>query len=105
MECWVTHVGGAPVSFLAVERHGPRSAEVHVMGVLPGRHGGGHGSELLRAAEAALARAGVRYLQVKTLSSARSSPAYDATRAFYLARGFEPLTELPTLWDPAWRWP
>ncbi len=102
MSCWVTHDDNGDVaSFLAISLHTQRSAEVHVMGVLPAFQGQGHGTELLTAAEQSLARDGVRYLQVKTLSSARPDPFYDRTRAFYLSRGFEPLTELPGPWDRA----
>lgn len=28
-------------------------------------------------------------------------PNYDKTRLFYLAEGFRPLEEFPTLWDPS----
>jgi hypothetical protein len=38
---------------------------------------------------------------VKTLSSAEPDSGYDATRAFYLAYGFRPLEEFPTLCDPS----
>ena len=100
MQCWVTRGDLSPTGFLAVERHAHRSAEVHVMGVLPAHQGRGHGAALLRAAEEALARDGVRYLQVKTLSAAHPDPFYARTRHFYARQGFEPLTELPTLWGP-----
>jgi hypothetical protein len=40
-------------------------------------------------------------LQVKTLSASRPDPGYDKTRAFYLAFGFRPLEEFPTLWYPS----
>ena len=39
------------------------------------------------------------FLQVKTLSPARPDEGYAKTRAFWLACGFRPLEELPTLWD------
>ena len=56
---------------------------------------------MLRHLESGLAASGVEFLQVKTLSAARPDAGYDATRAFYLAYGFRPLEEFPTLWDPA----
>jgi ribosomal protein S18 acetylase RimI-like enzyme len=56
---------------------------------------------MLRHLEGRLAAGGVEFLQVKTLSGAHPDPGYAATRAFYLAYGFRPLEEFPTLWDPS----
>ena len=56
---------------------------------------------MLRRVEDTLAAQGVEFLQVKTLSAARPDADYDKTRAFYLAYGFRPLEEFPTLWDPS----
>jgi hypothetical protein len=42
---------------------------------------------------------GARFLLVKTLSPREPDPNYAQTRAFYLAMGFEPLTDLD-LWGP-----
>jgi len=55
---------------------------------------------MLRRVEHRLAADGVEFLQVQTLSAARPDEAYARTRAFWLARGFRPLEEFPTLWDP-----
>lgn len=92
--------GGEPSSFLTLVRHFPQSAEVHCMAVRPELRGQGVGSALLERAEAWLRGEGVRFLQVKTLSAASPDRGYAETRAFYLARGFSPLEELPELWDP-----
>ena len=35
------------------------------------------------------------------MSPAHPDAGYGDTRAFYLAYGFRPLEEFPTLWDPA----
>jgi GNAT superfamily N-acetyltransferase len=78
--------------------HGPYAAEVYVMAVLPEYHRHGVGRAMLQAAEARLARSGVEFLQVKTLSPARPDEGYEKTRAFYLAYGFRPLDEFPLLW-------
>jgi GNAT superfamily N-acetyltransferase len=78
--------------------HGPYAAEVYVMGVLPEYHRHGVGRAMLQAAEARLARAGVEFLQVKTLSPSKPDEGYEKTRAFYLAYGFRPLDEFPLLW-------
>ena len=71
------------------------------MAVMPEHHRRGIGRAMLDCAEKFLAADGVRFLQVKTLSSARPDEGYDKTRAFYLAYGFVPLEEFPLLWDPA----
>lgn len=91
---------GRVTSFLTTRRHFASSAEVHCMAVLPELRGRGIGSALLAAAEAWLAEGGVDFLQVKTLSASSPDLGYAETRAFYLAKGFVPLEELPELWDP-----
>jgi coenzyme F420-0:L-glutamate ligase/coenzyme F420-1:gamma-L-glutamate ligase len=85
--------------FVALKRHTPRVAEIHVMGVLPARHRQGVGSALVEAAEAWCAANGVDYLQVKTLGHTKADEGYARTRAFYEAVGFVPLDVLPQLWD------
>jgi GNAT superfamily N-acetyltransferase len=88
----------APVGCLLVRRHYPRAAEVQLMAVTPRCHRTGVGRALLTAVEADLRADGVRWLQVKTLGPARVDAAYAATRAFYLAMGFDPLEEFAELW-------
>ena len=72
----------------------------NLMAVLLQFHRQGIGRALLGHAERSLARSGVEYLQVKTLSSARLDRGYHKYRSFYLAYGFRPLEELPMLWGP-----
>jgi ribosomal protein S18 acetylase RimI-like enzyme len=79
--------------------HTPFAAEVYVMGVLPAFHHQGIGRQLLAHVESLLAKDGVEFLQVKTLSPSKPHHGYEATRAFYLAYGFRPLQEFPDLWD------
>jgi hypothetical protein len=50
--------------------------------------------------EGSLARAGVEFLQVKTLSASDPDEGYQKTRAFYLSYGFRSLEEFPDLWSP-----
>ncbi|NLI77736.1 MAG: GNAT family N-acetyltransferase [Candidatus Riflebacteria bacterium] len=95
------HQGDHCVGFLTIRRHFPTAAEVHVMGVRPEHHHQGVGRGLLAAVEEHLRHEGVEFLQVKTLSPARPDANYEKTRAFYLAQGFQPLEEFPTLWGPA----
>lgn len=87
------------MGFLVLVRRSRHAAEVYVMAVLPGFHRQGIGWALLRYAEALLAAEGVEFLQVKTLAPSRPDEGYKGTRDFYLAYGFRPLEEFPTLWD------
>jgi ribosomal protein S18 acetylase RimI-like enzyme len=97
----IASVDGEDVGITTVKQHSPYAAEVYLMAVKPTHHRVGIGKTMLRHLEANLAAAGVEFLQVKTLSSAQPDAGYDATRAFYLAYGFRPLEEFPTLWDPS----
>jgi GNAT superfamily N-acetyltransferase len=99
--CVVATVDGEDVGITMVKHHSPYAAEVYLMAVKPSHHRVGIGTAMLRHLEADMAAAGIEFLQVKTLSPARPDPGYDATRAFYLAYGFRPLEEFPTLWDPS----
>jgi GNAT superfamily N-acetyltransferase len=85
--------------FVALRVHGPKAAEVYVMGVRPEHHRHGIGTALLCAAEDHLRARGVEYLHVKTLGPSRPHEAYERTRRFYEARGFVPLEELNGLWE------
>jgi GNAT superfamily N-acetyltransferase len=96
----VASIGGENVGFLTVLRHNPYSAEIYVMGVLPEHHRHGIGRSMVKHAEDSLARDGVEFLQVKTLSSVNPDAGYQKTRAFYLACGFRPLQEFGELWGP-----
>ena len=92
------------IGFLTLVKHFEFAAEVYVMAVRPQWHRHGVGKLLLERAEQELASQGVEFVQVKTRSSTAPNPGYAKTRAFYLARGFRPLEEFPTLWgeaDPA----
>ena len=95
-----------PVGFLTLMHHSPHAAEIYVMGVLPEVHRHGVGRALTLAAEAHLRDAGVRFLQVKTLSDAHPDEGYKKTRAFYLSMGFVLLEAFPDLWgahNPCWQ--
>jgi len=99
MPSFVASVAGEPVGLALFQRHFERSAELHLIAVLPEAHRHGAGRALLASGEAWLAGQGVEFLQVKTLSPARVDANYARTRQFYLGVGFTPLEELPTLWD------
>ena len=89
------------IGFLTVCRHFPESAEIYVMAVHRMHHRLGIGRRLIESAEAWLLSEGVRYLQVKTLSTSHPDPNYASTRRFYERMGFSPIEELKTLWDPS----
>jgi GNAT superfamily N-acetyltransferase len=97
----IASVGGDDVGITTVKLHSAYAAEVYLMAVKPNFHRAGIGTAMLRHLEDRLAAQGVEFLQVKTLSAARPDAGYDKTRAFYLAYGFRPLEEFPTLWDPS----
>ena len=94
----VASVDGDDVGFLTLVHHSRYAAEVYVMAVVPDQHRRGVGRTMLSHVEATLGRAGVEFLQVKTLSDRHPDPGYEKTRAFYLACGFRPLQEFPNLW-------
>lgn len=96
----IASVGGDDIGITTVMHHSAYAAEIYVMGVAPAQHRRGVGRAMLDHTEAGLAQQGVEFLQVKTLSAAHPDPGYALTRAFYLASGFRPLEEFPTLWDP-----
>jgi GNAT superfamily N-acetyltransferase len=95
----IASVGGAAVGITTVKHHSPYAAEIYLMAVTPAFHRHGIGQLMLRLVEEHLAGDGVEFLQVKTLSATRPDEGYAQTRAFWLACGFRPLEEFPTLWD------
>jgi GNAT superfamily N-acetyltransferase len=84
----VASFAGKDVGVLTLISHGQYAAEVFVMAVLPKHHREGIGRAMLERAEATLGRAGVEFLQVKTLAASRPDEGYSKTRAFYLDYGF-----------------
>jgi GNAT superfamily N-acetyltransferase len=97
----IASVGDDAVGITTLKHHSPYAAEIYLMAVKPAFHRAGIGLAMLRTVEARLAAAGVEFLQVKTLGPSRPDEGYAKTRAFWLACGFRPLEELPTLWDPS----
>ena len=96
----VVEDNGRVVGFLTHARRYSRTAEITWIAVHADHRGSGVGTALLEAIERELADDGVRLLLVKTLSDREDpGPEYAETRAFYLARGFEPVVELD-IWGP-----
>jgi ribosomal protein S18 acetylase RimI-like enzyme len=100
METWAV-IENDVVGFLSLNKHNSKTAEIHVMGLLPEFHGKRIGNKLIQTAEESLASQGFQFLTVKTLSESRPNKEYDQTRRFYLRYGFTPLEEFKTLWGEA----
>lgn len=95
---WFALDGDEPVGFVTLREHNPRSAEIHVIGVLPTHHRRGVGRGLVEFCEGWLRARGVEYLQVKTQGPSRPCEFYDRTRRFYEGVGFAPLEEFAGVW-------
>ncbi|MGA8370457.1 MAG: GNAT family N-acetyltransferase [Acidimicrobiales bacterium] len=65
----IASLDGEDIGFLTLVHHSPHASEVYVMAIVPDYHRCGIGRTMLRHVEASLARAGVEFLQVKTLSA------------------------------------
>ena len=89
------------VGFVALQRHSERSVEIHVLASAAGRHNQGIGSMLLKWTKFKCVSWQCPWLHVKTRGPATPDSAYEKTRGFYCAQGFEPLFESLTLWGPS----
>lgn len=98
METWAVYKETHCIGFASVNKHFPKSAEIHVMGLRKEFHGKGIGSLIVKEMEVDLRQQGITYFQVKTLSASRPNKQYEQTRNFYLKTGFTPLEEFKTLW-------
>jgi ribosomal protein S18 acetylase RimI-like enzyme len=92
---------GRILGFLTFAGEFPESVEITWMAVAADAHRRGVGCALVEALTEVLRQRGVRLLLVRTLADSHPSPKYAATRAFYRAMGFHPLTVLPEHWDAA----
>lgn len=91
---------GKASGFLSLKETSPHTAEIFVMGVLPGEHRRGIGRGLYLAFEEYAREKGYSFVQVKTVQSGHYEE-YDRTNSFYRAMGFQELECLPALWDAA----
>jgi GNAT superfamily N-acetyltransferase len=85
--------------FVTLRNTSSAASEVYIMAIRPSHHRMGLGTALVNAASEAARASGHRYLTVKTVGPSRPNAAYEATRRFYLAVGFEPIEEFDSLWD------
>jgi GNAT superfamily N-acetyltransferase len=97
---FVASADGRGAGLLLLRQTSDVAVELHLIAVLRDFHGVGMGGALVRAAQAHLRAAGVRWFHVKTLSPRDPDPNYAQTRAFYAAMGFEPLEEIVEVWGP-----
>jgi ribosomal protein S18 acetylase RimI-like enzyme len=100
LETWAV-MDPEPVGFISLKNHYSKTSEIYVMGLMKSHHGRGIGAEMIRVAENAIAKRGLQFLTVKTLSESRPNKEYDQTRNFYLRQGFVPLEEFKSLWNEA----
>jgi GNAT superfamily N-acetyltransferase len=98
---WVIDDGGGVVGFVIVQSRGERAAEILWAAVAADRRGAGLGARLVDHVLDELSADGVQIVEVKTLDPSADYAPYDATRAFWLARGF---VQLDTI-DPLPGWP
>jgi ribosomal protein S18 acetylase RimI-like enzyme len=93
--------GRAVVGFLTYTSAYAESMEITWMAVAADAHRRGIGRALIEALVRDARSRGCELVLVKTLADSEPSPEYEATRSFYRAMGFRPLTVLPDLWDAA----
>jgi GNAT superfamily N-acetyltransferase len=98
---WVIDEAGDVVGFVIVERRGARAAEILWAAVAADRRGAGLGARLIDHALDELRADGVQIVEVKTLDRSADYAPYDATRAFWNARGFVQFDMI----DPLPGWP
>jgi hypothetical protein len=84
-----------------VERRGTRAAEILWAAIAADRRRSGLGATLVDHVLDELSADSVQIVEVKTLDPSADYEPYDATRAFWLARGF---IQLDTI-DPLPGWP
>ena len=98
---WVVDDAGVAVGFVIAERRGVRAAEILWAAVAADRRGAGLGSRLVDHVLDELRADGVQIVEVKTLDASADYAPYEATRAFWLARGFVQFDMI----DPLPDWP
>jgi len=96
----VVEIDGDVAGFVTYASRYRATTEITWIAVHADRRNEGVGTALLEELERRLTSDDVRLLIVKTLSDREDpGPEYAATRAFYLAKGFEPVIELD-IWGP-----
>jgi len=82
----------------SLTQHFDTTAEIYLLAARPRWHGTGLGRALVGAAEAWARARQLRFLTVKTLGPSHPDPAYENSRRFYRAMGFQPIEEIQDIW-------
>ena len=98
---WVVLQAGAVVGFAVAAARGDRGAEILWAGVHAARRGRGLGTLLVEQVLDDLGAGGVRVVLAKTLDASAGYEPYQATRAFWEARGFVHVDTIDPL--PGWQ--
>jgi len=100
-DAWVVVHDDLVVGFGVVDRRTPPACEILWAAVVPERRGEGLGTQLVNEILDALARDGVRVVEVKTLDRSAGYPPYESTLAFWEGRGFMQIDTIDPL--PGWQ--
>jgi len=100
-DAWVLTDSGQVAGFAVAERRSGAGAEILWMAIDSARRGRGEGTVLLNRVLDVLTADGVSVVEVKTLDRSADYPPYDATRAFWEARGFVHVDTVDPL--PGWQ--
>jgi GNAT superfamily N-acetyltransferase len=91
--------GGDVVGFLTWTQQGAATVEITWMAVRSDRRRRGYGGTLIDELSRRVRAEGATSILVKTLSGRRRDEGYAQTRSFYVAQGFDPVSELD-VWGP-----
>lgn len=94
-QVWLLEGAERPIGLLVLERH-PDHALIYSVAVAPGRQGEGHGSALLRFAEARAREWGVPELRLYT------NARMERNLAIYAAAGYREVGRRPNPHRPGW---
>jgi GNAT superfamily N-acetyltransferase len=92
-DAFAASVDGTPCGLIALEYQFGVTCNIWWLGVRPALHRHGLGRALIERAAQEARKRGCRQMAVLTMGPRAESPAYDRTRTFYEAMGFEPLVE------------
>jgi GNAT superfamily N-acetyltransferase len=98
---WMVGEADTVLGFAIAQHRGVRVAEILWAAVVPDRRGEGLGTQLIDHVLEQLRAAGRQLVEVKTLDASAGYAPYEATRAFWLARGFVQIDAIDPL--PGWR--
>lgn len=86
--------GGQVAGFVSLRQHFDTTGEIYLLAARPRWHGTGLGRALVNGSEDWARARRLRFLMVKTLGPSHPDPAYETSRRFYRAMGFEPIEEV-----------